>query len=65
MHIGKHINPLSASCSCDARIGGCRQNRLLGRMLAEWAAWIHQSEDTIFPSEPLTDAFHSGYQTIS
>jgi hypothetical protein len=24
-----HFNPLSASCSCDARIGGCRQNRLL------------------------------------
>jgi hypothetical protein len=23
------VNPLSASCSCDARIGGCRQNGLL------------------------------------
>jgi hypothetical protein len=24
------INPLSASCSCDARIGGCHQNGLRG-----------------------------------
>jgi hypothetical protein len=38
-HIKWDLNPLSASCSCDARIGGCQQN-------AEWAARDEQTTST-------------------
>jgi hypothetical protein len=36
------IKPLSASCSCNARIGGCRQNGLRG------TADIHPNQKTLF-----------------
>ena len=47
------FNPLSASCSCDARMSESS--------LAAHSANIYQSEETLCLSELLTSAFDPGY----
>jgi hypothetical protein len=62
-HLELSINHLSASCSLDAmmvdvNILGCSS-------LAAHSADIHQSEDNLCPSEPLTVAFHAEYPNFT
>ena len=59
----KLTNPLNASCSCDVRIGGYRQNRLL---VPHSPFSQHPPiKDTPRQSEPLITAFHPGYQRLN
>ena len=55
------INPLSASYSCDARIGGCRQNGLLVPR-SPFSRHPPIKKGSLCHCKPLTTAFHSGYQ---
>ena len=57
------MNPLSGSCSCDSRIVGCGPNGLL--VPAAHSADIHQSEHTLYYSEPVITAFPPLYQTLN
>ena len=54
------FTPLSANCSCDAKVGGCGQNGLLVTQLTS------NNQNTLFEPlitafEPLMTAFHPGY----
>ena len=60
MYGGGTLTP-GVPAAIDAWIGGCRQNGCSS--LAAHSADIHQSKDTIRPSEPLTDAFQSEYSS--